>query len=274
MVMWFRRLTIPLFLGLGVLVISLACVATGTRGSSTPTPPDLPTTPTPEGGVVGGLEGLYQAEPISNQTACFNFLRLYEDGVVLFANACTDPETGMLKVLDWFHRDNPDVIHGTYWTSADQIWMELPAPYLNDEIRLTDMRGRFCADALAVQAMHRYAQIVPSISAPVTKYIRLDTEVVDPACHVASFYFLITLPGTPGGTLDLVVQTSPGEVCTLTYQNPDESTPIVQDLAATAGTEGKCIWEIPLSSATHTGLGQAAVTVGGVTKVVDVRIEK
>ncbi|MCB9136002.1 MAG: hypothetical protein H6636_11285 [Anaerolineales bacterium] len=257
-----------------ISLISLACAVTGTRETPTPVPPDLLTTPTPEGGVLGGLEGLYRSDPISNQTGCFDFLRLYEDGVVLSANACTDPDTGMLKVLDWFHRDNPDVIHGMYWTTADQIWMELPIPYLNKEIRLTDLRGRYCTDSLAVQTMHRYAQNFPSVSEPVTKYIRLDTAVVDPACHVATFYFLITLPGTPGGTLALVVQTVPDELCTLTYYNPNESTPFVENLPATADAQGKCVWEFSLPVDTSLGVGQAAVTVGGVMKVVDVRVEK
>lgn len=259
---------------LAVVGLSLACIGLGTRAASTPTPPDLPTTPTPEGGVLGGLEGLYFSDPVFSPTACFDFLRLYEDGVVLFANACTDPDTGMMKVLDWFHRDNPDVIHGTYRTAADQIWIELPTPYLNNEIRLTDLRGRFCADSLAVQAMHRYAQILPSVSEPVTKYVRLDTAVADETCHVASFYFLITLPGTPGGTLDLAVQTAPGEVCSLTYFNPTESTPLVENLPATADTQGKCVWQIPLPADTSPGTGQAAVTVAGMTKVVDVQIQK
>ncbi|HNB55223.1 MAG TPA: hypothetical protein PK530_24945, partial [Anaerolineales bacterium] len=120
-----------LFLG-GVLLLLVACVLTGGRVPSTPIPPDLATTPTPEGGVLGGLEGFYRSDvpPNPSQPACFDFLRLYEDGVALSANACTDPDTGMMKLLDWFHRDNPDIIHGEYWTSADQIWMELPTPYL------------------------------------------------------------------------------------------------------------------------------------------------
>ncbi len=261
------------FLLSSLILLSFACAMPGLREapSSTPIPPDLPTTPTPVGGTVGGLTGLFQADQ-DQDSGNSDFFRLYEDGVVLWAdNVSLGSET---SVDVWLQFDNPAVIHGIYWTSADQIWMELPIPYLNNEVHLTDLRGKFCVDAIALQTMHRYAQLVPSVSDPVTKYTRLDTAVVDPSCHVAPFYFWITLPGNPGGTLDLVVQTIPGEVCTLTYHNPDKTTPLVENLSVTADEEGKCIWKVPLPVDTLPGTGQAAVTVAGVTKVVEVTIKE
>ena len=165
--------------------LTLACGLISSFSQPGPThiaePPRIATTPTPQGGELGGLDGVFAAtSPNANYKDyhCYRIFRLFPDGMVLFHDAmCVDtdvPDEIWPKIKQSFDKGTLTVSHGEYYHLGDQIWMLIIYDY-HFRTAYRDFRGTLTEDGLALVELNLYFESKPPLTVTPTDYIRLNT---------------------------------------------------------------------------------------------------
>jgi hypothetical protein len=85
--------------------------------------------PTPTGGKLGGIDGVFVHEdpPSESCPRSYIILRFYEDGQVIHTNLCLEQD--ILKewptIRQWFRRDRSPSLMSAYYTQGSTIWFRL-----------------------------------------------------------------------------------------------------------------------------------------------------
>lgn len=273
---------VPLYaLGL-VATVTLACAVMSPSATLTPLATDVSTTPTPAGGQLGGLEGIYATTYVGGiDETCHTLFRFFQNGVVLMERSYCTKATQVAEIVPTLEQGlqpgSPSVGQGNYYTLDRQLWLTVT---LNNadaahSTRLFDVRGTVCGGQMALQQLHLYSADYVSDTFNVPLYTRLDvaplatgTLTEASTCHVAPFRLLNPLPVKPGESVDLYVQTVAGEPCQLSFTEPNGVESEAEGLGiVTADDQGVCHWVWQTSPTVQPGTGKATITVDGLSGV-------
>lgn len=281
-----------------VLLMPTACSGLGILRSPTPLPlpTELAAAPLPKGSQPGGLDGVFRSlVSVDGEKGdrCYKLFRFYPDGLALFANfACFRrlPDAGAWADLDrWFNRENRDLARGDYSLLDQRIWVRIVTyNHIYETTSLRSFQGEVCLGQMVLQepTQKTYTGIPSPLTQPVLEYFSLGRVVQAPhpsgssqlpenagseSCHVAAFqiikrpYIVIS-----GGQVEYVIQTDPGESCTLQYTDPSGAPGQAQGTGAvTANQQGICRWLWQVGD--QEGLATVTVSIGGITQ--DFQIE-
>jgi hypothetical protein len=278
-----QKIRFVIFL-LAVALPILACNQLGFLPTATalPQPTELALTPLPEASQLGGLEVTYvSAVSIGGMgdERCYKLVRFYADGLALFAdNVCLEAPLSAENLPDvqrWFRRENQDVSRGDYFLVGQRIWVRIVGyDDVYENIYLRSFEGKYCGNKMVLQepAVRWYAGIPSDLTQPVVEYNSPETSAAPAGCRVAGFRFL-TRPSVvlAGGQANYVIQTDPGERCTLTYTTPDGIS--IQDQGTgtiTADDQGICSWIWELGE--QPGIGTVTVSINEITQDLSIEV--
>jgi hypothetical protein len=267
-----RTLLLPLL----PLLAGLACSSFSLLASPTPLPlpTELAATPLLPGAQPGALDAVFASVSSSagaQDSRCYRLFRLYPDGTALLEEmvCLSQPPTAASwpEIERWFHRDNPGVPRGDYFTQDQRLWVRIVEyDAVHETTYLRSFQGETCGSELVLQepAVTTYSGVPSALTQPVGEYRRIASapgqeDQGGGDCHVAGFT-LLRRPsiGLAGSRAEFEIQTDPGETCTLTYTAPDGARSEPPGTGPiTAGSTGLCRWEWELGEVE----GRATVTI-------------
>lgn len=281
-----RRIVLVLFM---LLFPILACSGPELIPTATPLPQpaELATTPLPEGGQPGGLEGVFISDGSvegEQNSRCYKLYRFYADGLALYTdNTCFAAEVNnesWSEIEGWFQRDNPQVSSGDYYLQDHRLWIRIVTyDAIHETTHLRSFQGEYCSPKMVLQepAVRDYSGIPSALTQPVLEYNLLETAapetdasgLPDPGgerCSVAGFKIIsrpsIALANNRGS---FEILTHRGEKCSLQYTDPAGVRIEAQGTGTiTADARGICKWEWDLGSVK--GNGTVTITIDEITQ--------
>lgn len=267
--------------------VTLACAVMSPLATLTPLPTDVSTTPTPAGGQLGGLEGIYATTYAGGiGDTCYDLFRFFQNGQVLmepsYCTRATQPAELVPALQQGLQPGRSGVGQGQYYTLGQQLWMTVTQANADaaHSTRVFDVRGNVCGGQMVLQQLHLYSADYVSDTFTVPLYHRLDAPPPTTAmpanastCHVAPFSMLPPLLVKPGQPVDLYVHTVVGEPCQIGITEPNGVESEADGLGpAIADDQGFCHWVWQTSPTVQPGTGKVSITVNGLTGVGDVYI--
>ena len=278
-----------IFILLALLFSILACSGPGLLPTATPLPrpAELSNTPLPEGGRLGGLEGVFISSVSvegEQDSRCYKLYRFYADGSVLYTdNTCFDAEINnesWSEIEGWFQRENPQVSSGDYYLQDHRLWIRIVTyDAVHETTYLRSFQGEYCHQKMVLQepAVRDYSGIPSALTQPVLEYNLLETTAPetdrsdlpdsgDGQCSVAGFKIIsrpsIALADNRGS---FEILTNRDQECSLQYTDPAGMRIEAQGTGTiTADASGICKWEWDLGS--REGTGTVTITIDEITQ--------
>ncbi len=147
-------------------------------------PPRISAMPTPDGGQLGGLDGVFVSVDsmpgYQDGYNCYHVFRLFPDGLVLMHDAmCVQTATfgeSWPRIRGAFDRETSRVSHGEYHRRDGAIWLVITYDY-GFRTAYRDFRGNWTDNRVSLVELNLYYKASPNALPTPKEYVWLDTPV-------------------------------------------------------------------------------------------------